>query len=117
GAASRPEPIIAALATVRAGAVVVPIDEQFSDRALAHVVADSGARLLFTTEDEAERIAGLAPAGLRVALLDAQDTDERGWRRLSDDGDGDAPLPEVAPGDRVALFYTSGTTGTPKGVP
>jgi long-chain acyl-CoA synthetase len=107
--------MIAALATIRAGAVVVPIDEQFSDRALAHVVADSGARLLFTTAAEAERIAGLAPGDLRVALFDAPETDERCWSRLF--GGGDAPLPDIAPDDRMALFYTSGTTGTPKGVP
>src|SRR5512144_1528788 len=48
-ARNRPEWIAACLATLRCGAVVVPLDTQLGGGALHHVFQDSGARLLFTT--------------------------------------------------------------------
>ena len=66
-----PEWIASALAVVRAGAVVVPLDAQFTDDALAHTLIDSAARLVFTTADRAGRVARLAPAA-RIVLLDAR---------------------------------------------
>src|SRR5687767_103671 len=54
-ASNRPEWIVAALGILQAGAVVVPIDVQFSDEVLSHVLVDSGARTVFTTTNQSER--------------------------------------------------------------
>jgi long-chain acyl-CoA synthetase len=115
-AGNRPEWLAACLAVIQAGAVVVPLDVQFGDDALAHVLSDSGARLLFTTADQASRLERLdIKAGLTPILLDAGSEDERSWRRLLTDRAGD--LPPIEKDDPATLFYTSGTTGPPKGVP
>lgn len=106
--------IAAALAVIRAGGAVLPVDAQLGDEVLAHVLADSGARLVFTTADRAERLARLAPA-LRLVLLDAPGDDARGWQALRTSGAVALPPSDAA--DTAALFYTSGTTGRPKGVP
>jgi long-chain acyl-CoA synthetase len=116
-APDRPEWIAAALAAVRAGAVVTPLDAQFTDEALAHALADSGASVVFTAGDRVDRLdrlGGLRPDA-RLICLDAPEGDPRSWRRWL--GAESGTLPDRQPGDGAALFYTSGTTGPPKGVP
>ena len=111
-APDRPEWIASALAVVRAGAVVVPLDAQFPDEMLRHTLVDSGARLVFTTSDRTDRVARLAPAA-RIALLDVPEG-PTSWRAVR----GAAALPsQCRNDDPAALFYTSGTSGPPKGVP
>jgi long-chain acyl-CoA synthetase len=109
-----PEWIAAALAIIRAGGVVVPLDVQLGEKVLRHVFGDSTPRFVFTTKNRAERIAACAE-NARIVLLDATDKDERSWRHLFLKDAG--ALPEFGPEDHATLFYTSGTTGPPKGVP
>src|SRR5919204_6700192 len=55
-AENSPEWIAAALGIVRAGAVAVPLDVQLGDKTLTHVLRDSDARAVITTQKRAERI-------------------------------------------------------------
>jgi long-chain acyl-CoA synthetase len=113
-APNRPEWVAACLAVARAGAVAVPLDAQLGEEALEGILEGSEAKLIFTTSEKADLLERLDTDASPV-LLDAADDDERGWRRLL--ADTDTELPEVAPEDVAALFYTSGTTGAAKGVP
>ena len=122
-AANRPEWIVACFAIWRAGATAVPLDTQMSDAALRHALEDAAIRLVFTQASEVERIESLAPEGTRIVLLQGEREGLPGWRDLcADGGQEDSPqprtqLPEVGPDDLGCIFYTSGTTGPPKGVP
>jgi long-chain acyl-CoA synthetase len=113
-APDRPEWIAAALAAIRAGGLVAPLDAQFADDALAHALRDSDARVVFTTSDRMERLAPLRP-GARLVSLDAAETDPAGWRRWVRSEDRELPTGRAE--GLAAVFYTSGTTGPPKGVP
>src|SRR6476659_1031157 len=113
-AQSRPEWIAAALGVLRAGAVVVPLDVQFGDDDLRHILADSAARVVITTERRVQRLQQLDPQR-QLILLDGLPENERSWEKFC--RPGPAELPVVGANDPAVLFYTSGTTGPPKGVP
>ena len=97
---------------VMAGVVAVPTypprDAQHWDR-LATIIADAEATAILTNSDLSERLATWAGA---VAALP--------WRlsvdKIEPDAGNDWRDPGVGPDDLVFLQYTSGTTGTPKGV-
>lgn len=118
-APNRPEWIVACLAIIASGAVVVPLDIRLGSDALAHELRDSGCARIFTVRERlgALRQALGEPIKPRLVFLDAAvDSDEGpSWHSLL--GDRAADLPAPNPSDVAALFYTSGTTGPPKGVP
>jgi acyl-CoA ligase (AMP-forming) (exosortase A-associated) len=94
------------LAAARAGLVHVPINPVLKRAQAAHIVADSGAKLLIGNEG---RLRSLDDADRREAELIAIEM----W-----DAKGDEPLPQSSrdPDELAALLYTSGSTGRPKGV-
>ncbi len=97
------------LAAARAGLVHVPVNPLLKHGQVAHILADSGARLLITGRGRADSIEpGDWPEG--CALLVEED-DGAGLF------DGEPLGPSAAdPAALVAILYTSGSTGRPKGV-
>ena len=115
-AENRPEWIAAALGIIRAGAVAVPLDVQLGDKTLVHTLQDSDARAIITTQKRAGRIGKLdLKEKPKLILLDAGEDDEQSWKRFLESEE--AELPTMSRDDEAVLFYTSGTTGPPKGVP
>ncbi len=97
---------------VQRGAVFVPINTRLAPPEIAHVLADSGARVLVHDPEFASR---LEDAGRQHPLPDVVVTGLPGLTTLMSAVD---PLPArrgVAPRDPAAIIYTSGTTGRPKG--
>lgn len=94
-----------------AGLCVVPVNAKLHPREFAYVVGHSGARLCFTTTALAPELA----AGLRQAAQDCELVccDEADYGRMADALA--LPVADTAATDPAWLFYTSGTTGRPKG--
>lgn len=97
------------LAAPRAGLVHVPVNPLLKHRQVAHILADSGARLLIGT---AARIDSLTPGDVPA---DCQLHREDDAACAMSGGRGMAPS-DAAPDDLAAILYTSGSTGRPKGV-
>lgn len=98
------------LAAARAGLVHVPVNPLLKHAQVAHILADSGARLLIGTQ---ARLKTLAPSNIppECALLDEAEA-------MSAVGahPGAMPPSDADTDDLAAILYTSGSTGRPKGV-
>jgi acyl-CoA synthetase (AMP-forming)/AMP-acid ligase II len=95
-----------------AGLCAVPVNARLHFREVEHIARDSSARLLVATPSLASN---LVPLGGQVETLSAViSTGSDEYSALLARA-APAPPVEQAPTDRAWLFYTSGTTGRPKG--
>ncbi|MGH9029940.1 MAG: AMP-binding protein, partial [Acidimicrobiales bacterium] len=113
-----------------AGAILVPLNAWWTGAELRFGLGDSGSSVVVVDAERLERIApylGELP-DLRGVVVTSEDRAEVprvadskvpivSYRELVGDPAADITLPDVElnPEDDVTIFYTSGTTGTPKG--
>jgi long-chain acyl-CoA synthetase len=127
-----PQWVIAFWGTVLTGAVVVPINAWWTSEELQYGLSDSGTSVLFVDEERLERVrdkldelpdlstivvfsedphraARLGAMHARVRIVD--------FNEFLGDVSASTTPPDVdiATDDDVTMFYTSGTTGHPKG--
>ena len=106
--------------TVKAGAVVVPLNSMMSPTALGLMINNSDAKLLFVDATTATAVEAIGP---RLALdahciymLGAAPAPWPTFAPAIAAAHANAPRVDIAMSDSMNIIYSSGTTGTPKGI-
>ena len=100
-----------------AGLVVVPVNARLHPREIAYIVGNSGAKLLIHggEYDAGIRACSTEFASLAHRVCTEEVSGTLHYQRLLDPSRAFQRAAEVSPTDACWLFYTSGTTGKPKG--
>lgn len=122
---NHPKWAIAYLGTLYHGAVIVPLDPHGEIETITNFIENSEAKLAFLSPDQTQRFDQIQEKLGRPipAVVWDMEASTNGFKRFEDWAETEFPAdyiqkPPPANGEDMAvLMYTSGTTGTPKGVP
>lgn len=100
---------------LKAGAIVVPLNIHFKETEAHYLLENSGAKLLLTDSERQSVVEKLQDLPELKTIITAGAEGEDSYDAFMESAQEDATLPEITDNDGSIMFYTSGTTGKPKG--
>jgi long-chain acyl-CoA synthetase len=113
---NRCEYAVALAGLMQSGFVVVPVNVRLHPRELTHIIEDADAEAMIYSPSEVEAADYVTNArGQRTRCVGVASERACSFGDVIREGTEDATDPRLRPDDPAWLFYTSGTTGAPKG--
>jgi len=118
---NRPEMLEILFGAIRAGGVIVPLSVMVPGESLARMVVDSDSRFLFVDSDRRQVMDPFRDQFTEIVAegFISPGSENGAWKSysqfLATNSDHDPGVPLVYE-DPINIMYTSGTTGTPKGI-
>jgi acyl-CoA synthetase (AMP-forming)/AMP-acid ligase II len=106
---------IALFGLFRAGIIAVPANVKLHPREAAFIIEHSGAAAVVVDADAERALAEALPAGMSPSMIVVGDAANASSFEQVIESMSPCAVAEVAPDDVAWIFYTSGTTGRPKG--
>jgi malonyl-CoA/methylmalonyl-CoA synthetase len=109
--------ILLHLATIRLGAITLPLNLAYPPDELKYFLEDSGAKLFFALEVSKEKVKLILPElpDLQECIFLNPSKPDQFNSLISNHPVSNHHSPSVNPADTAVIIYTSGTTGRPKG--
>jgi fatty-acyl-CoA synthase len=121
-APNTPEWIISQMALAKIGAILVPIDPGAGSEDLHYILKQSGSSSIITAKGLKDKMDYKSILENIIVIDEKPYPDMISWQAMMEMGEGidlkalTKREDEINPDDPVAIMYTSGTTGKPKGV-
>ncbi|XP_024015204.1 4-coumarate--CoA ligase 4 isoform X2 [Eutrema salsugineum] len=120
-----PEFALIFLALAHLGAVSTTANPFYTQSEIAKQAKASAAKMIITKRCYVDKLTNLKNDGVLIVCVDNNEDDDHcvllvagcvSFKELTQADETELPKPEISPEDTVAMPYSSGTTGLPKGV-
>lgn len=111
------EALVSYLAVFRLGLVAVPLSGMYGGDALAERIDDAGVRIWVTDRSSADKLSGSTPSCVDLVVIagGGASGNELEFETLLELATPHWALVDTAADEPAVIFYTSGSTGSPKG--
>ena len=100
------------------GSIIVPMNINFKEQEIHHILHDSGAKAIITDMERLPIVRNVQPKLPELKLVILVDGNAEGtfnFNEITKNASDKEPLTVIKDEDYSIIFYTSGTTGKPKG--